>query len=183
MVKKMKQILAATLLSILVGINLQAAELPDGPGLGQPLSSDELTAWDIGIMPDGRGLPEGSGSVKQGELVYQQKCLVCHGEGGLGDSGEQLAGAINKLTGDWPEKTIGTYWPYATTLFDFTRRSMPMTQPGSLTNDEVYAAVAYLLFLNKLVDGSAVMNAEAVRTFEMPNRNGFVNIYKIEKNK
>lgn len=175
--------LIAIIISTLVGINLQAAESIDGPGLGQVIDVDELSEWEIGVMPDGRGLPEGSGSVEQGEIIYKQKCLACHGEGGLGDSGMQLAGAIHELTDEWPEQTIGTYWPYATTLFDFIRRSMPMTQPGSLSNEEVYAVVAYLLYLNNLVDEDAVMDAEAVRTFEMPNRNGFINIYELEKNK
>ncbi len=167
----------------LVGINfffiqLSHAEVVQGPGLGEPISAEELTTYDIGIMPDGTGLPSGAGSVQQGEKLYQEKCLACHGEGGVGNTGEQLAGAINKLTDEWPEKTIGTYWPYATTLFDFTRRSMPMNQPGSLTNDETYALVAYMLYLNNLVAEDVVMNSETIKNFQMPNKTGFINIYK-----
>ena len=167
------------LVLIAAGINTAAAEAPEGPGLGVEMDNEELLRYDIGVMPDGRGLPAGSGSVEEGEALYQQKCLVCHGAGGVGNTGEQLAGAINQLTDEWPEKTIGTYWPYATTLFDFTRRSMPMTQPGSLTDDETYALVAYMLYLNQLVDADAVMDAEAVQNFQMPNRDGFVRIHPL----
>lgn len=174
----MKRLLAIPLLLILVGINPSRADTLSGPELGQVLSAEEIKAYDIGVMSNGDGLPKGSGSVEQGERFYQEKCLLCHGEGGVGNTGEQLAGAINTLTDEWPEKTIGTYWPYAATLFDFTRRSMPMTQPGSLTNDETYALVAYLLYLNNLLDKQAVLNAESVRDFQMPNRDGFIPIYK-----
>lgn len=159
-------------------ISLVYADAPQGPELGESISKEELTAYDIGVMPDGTGLPEGSGTVKQGDKLYQEKCLACHGEGGVGNTGEQLAGAINKLTDEWPEKTIGTYWPYATTLYDFTRRSMPMNQPGSLTNDETYALVAYMLYLNNLIDENTVMDAEAVNNFQMPNKKGFIKVYK-----
>ena len=159
-------------------INLSFAEAPIGPDLGTAMSEEESIAYDIGVMPDGSGLPEGSGTVQQGEKLYQEKCLACHGEGGVGNTGEQLAGAINKLTDEWPEKTIGTYWPYATTLFDFTRRSMPMNQPGSLSNNETYALVAYMLNLNNLIDENTTMNADEIKNFQMPNRDGFINVYE-----
>ena len=177
----MKRLQTAILLSILVGTDPILAEVPAGPELGMAISAEELQSYEIGIMPNGDGLPDGSGSVKQGKQIYQQQCLVCHGERGIGNTGEQLAGAVNKLTDEWPEKTIGTYWPYATTLFDFTRRSMPMTQPGSLTNEQTYAVVAYMLYLNNLVDETAVMDADAIKNFQMPNRDGFIPIYELKQ--
>lgn len=177
----MNRNLAILSVLILAGINAGAADLKPGPGLGQPVSKQEIARWDIGVMPDGEGLPSGRGSVTQGKSIYANKCLGCHGEGGLGNSGEQLAGAVHTLTDEWPEKTIGTYWPYATTLFDFTRRAMPMTEPGSLSNEEVYALVAYLLYLNGIVEEDTVMNAETLKKIKMPNVDGFINVYEESK--
>jgi cytochrome c len=158
-----------------------AADPPEGPNLGHPVTEENITRRDMSIMPDGEGLPEGQGSVAEGEALYKQHCVSCHGQGGLGNSGDQLAGAIHSLTDEWPEKTIGTYWPYATTLFDFTRRSMPMNAPGTLTNAEVYALVAYMLFLNGIVEEDTVMNAKALKLIEMPNDDGFINVYDADK--
>lgn len=168
------------LISILAGIN-SFAEVPAGPGLGQAATADEISRWDIGVMPDGEGLPPGQGTVTEGKIIYQQQCLSCHGQNGLGDSADQLAGAKMDLTSDYPEQTIGTYWPYATTLFDMIRRSMPMTSPGSLSNDQVYAVTAYLLYLNNIINESAVMNADTLPDVKMPNRDGFINIYELEE--
>ncbi len=172
------------LLSVLIaaGINLAGADTLTAPRLGQAAAAEEVAAWDISIFPDGEGLPDGQGSVIEGEKVYQQQCLSCHGEGGLGTAvGDQLAGAQMALTSDYPEQTIGSYWPYATTLFDVTRRSMPMTAPGSLTNDEVYAVTAYLLYLNNLVDRQAVMNKTTLPKVKMPNEDGFIDVYMTEE--
>ncbi len=164
---------------LLVGISFSVnADHPQGLNLGQPVTPQEIAAWDRGVMPDGQGLPPGQGSVSEGKAIYQQQCINCHGENGLGNSGDQLAGAIHSLTDEWPEQTIGTYWPYATTLFDFTRRSMPMTQPGSLSDDQVYAVVAYMLFLNRIIGEDVIMNAEMLKKIDMPNRDGFINIYE-----
>jgi len=157
--------------------------IPEGPGLGQPAMADEVAALSINVFPDGRGLPEGSGSVMRGASIYQSRCIVCHGANGLGGSADPLAGAEMGLTGEWPEKTIGTLWPYATTLFDFTRRSMPMTAPGSLSNDESYALTAYLLYLNGIVDEDVVLNKETLMQVKMPNVDGFINVYEQEKQK
>ncbi len=148
------------------------------PQLGYSANSSEVTAWSIGVFPDGTGLPEGQGSVIKGEKLYNQQCTGCHGPEGRGGSAEELAGAEHGLTGDEPDKTIGTYWPYATTIFDFTRRSMPLNAPGSLSDDEVYALTAYLLYLNGIIDQSAIMDAASLAKVEMPNRNGFLNIKK-----
>lgn len=157
------------------------AESPKGPNLGQPASPQQIEQWDISVFPDGEGLPPGSGSVMEGEKIYQQQCIACHGPGGIGATGDQLAGAQRGLTSDYAEKTIGTYWPYATTLFDMVRRSMPMNAPGSLSDDEVYAVTAYLLYLNNIVADGAVMNAETLPEVKMPNEDGFINIYEKEK--
>jgi S-disulfanyl-L-cysteine oxidoreductase SoxD len=178
--KQQKIILISVLIAI--GINpLFAESLKDGPGLGHIVSPEEIAKWDISVFPDGEGLPEGEGNVVQGEKIYQQKCIACHGENGLGSSADQLAGAQMSLNSDYPEQTIGTYWPYATTVFDVVRRSMPMTAPGSLSNNEVYAVTAYLLYLNKLIAKDDVMNASALPKVTMPNIDGFINIYEEEK--
>ena len=166
---------------MLAGISAYADTLAEGPHLGVALDPDEIASWDFTIMPDGRALPPGAGSVKQGDAIYQKYCLVCHGEGAMGDSGEQLAGAQMALTSEWPEKTVGSYWPYATTLFDFIRRSMPMTAPGILSDDEVYALTAYLLYLYGIIAESDVMRVETLRAVNMPNRGGFLNIYEMDK--
>ena len=131
--------------------------------------------WDISIGPDGAGLPPGDGSPQQGEAVYAAKCLPCHGEKGSGKPNDQLVGGLGTLTGDRPAvKTVGSFWPYATTLFDYVRRAMPFNAPRSLSNDELYAVCAYILQLNGIIDDSAVMNAQTFAKVQMPNRDGFV---------
>ena len=161
---------------MLAGIDPGADEITPGPNLGEPAGSRAVSSLDRGIMPDGAGLPEGSGTAEQGRVIYDRLCLSCHGPGGLGDSGDQLAGAQMQLTDEWPEKTIGTFWPYAPTLFDFIRRSKPMMQPGSLTDSEVYALTAYLLFLNEIIPENREMNASTLAGVKMPNRDGFIQI-------
>ncbi|MDD9863375.1 MAG: cytochrome c [Gammaproteobacteria bacterium] len=145
-----------------------------GPGLGQPVSDAEIAVWDIGVFPDGTGLPPGRGDARQGREIYRRHCLSCHGARGKGGSAMALAGAQYGLTGDYPQKTVGTYWPYAATLFDFNRRAMPMQAPGSLTDDEVYAVTAYLLFLNGIVGEDERMDAVSLPRVQMPNRDGFL---------
>ena len=174
--------LLAILFSILIGIESLSAEALSGPRLGRHASSEEIARWQISVMPDGEGLPAGSGSVAEGKKVYQGQCLSCHGPLGQGASADQLAGAKMALTDDWPEKTVGNYWPYATTLFDFTRRSMPMQRPGSLSNDEVYAVTAYVLYLNAIIEKDSVLDAKSLLKVKMPNQNGFIDIYQSEKN-
>jgi cytochrome c len=179
MTKKYQKI-TALLISTLTGINT-FAEVLVGPQLGQAVTAEEIEQWDIGVMPDGEGLPQGQGTVAEGKIVYEQQCLACHGQGGMGESADQLAAAQMGLTSEYPEQTIGTYWPYATTLFDMIRRSMPMTKPGSLTNDQVYAITAYLLYLNNNIKETDVMNAATLPQVKMPNSNGFINVYELEK--
>jgi S-disulfanyl-L-cysteine oxidoreductase SoxD len=144
------------------------------PNLGKPISPEDLAPWDISIAPDGTGLPPGSGTVKQGEAVFTAKCQACHGEKGAGQPNDRLVGGQGTLTTDRPVKTVGSYWPYATTLFDYVRRAMPYYESKSLTNDELYAVAAYLLNLNGIIPDSAVMDAQSLPKVIMPNRNGFI---------
>ncbi len=176
----LKKIILISVL-IAIGINPLFAESPESkdnsPKLGHAISPEEIAKRDISVFPDGEGLPEGEGNVKQGESVYKSKCIACHGENGLGATADQLAGAQMSLSSEYPEQTIGTYWPYATTIFDVVRRSMPMTAPGTLSNNEVYAVTAYLLYLNNLIGKDDVMNKISLPKVKMPNEDGFINVY------
>src|SRR5215468_8646785 len=149
--------------------------LADTPNLGRPATPEELASWDISIAPDGAGLPPGRGSPRQGEAVYVAKCLACHGEKGAGKPNDALVGGRGTLAGDQPPlKTVGSFWPYATTLFDYVRRAMPLNESKSLTNDEVYAVVAYLLQLNGIIGENETINAQILPRVQMPNRDGFM---------
>ena len=148
------------------------AETPD---LGRPATPEGIAVWDISIGPDGAGLPPGSGTPKQGEAVYASKCLACHGEKGAGKPNDALVGGIGSLAGDKPAmKTVGSFWPYATTIFDYVRRSMPYNESKTLTNDELYAVAAYILQLNGIIGENDTMNAQTLPKVRMPNRDGFV---------
>ena len=152
---------------------LASVAVADGPGLGKPMTAAELAAWDINILPDGRGLPPGSGAPAQGARIYAEKCVACHGESGKGGPNSALVGGT-PLTSMETVKTIANFWPYATTIFDYVRRAMPWQQPKTLTNDEVYALTAYLLALNKLIGENDAVNAETLPRVRMPNRDGFI---------
>lgn len=143
-------------------------------GFGQPATESEIKAWDIDVNPSGSGLPPGRGTVQQGAIVYQRKCAGCHGPSGTEGPENRLVGGQGTLATGRPMKTIGSYWPYATTLYDYIYRAMPMAAPQSLLPDEVYALVAWLLHQNGIVPMDAVMNAETLPTVKMPNRDGFV---------
>ena len=145
---------------------------PTRPGLGKPVTEADLAHWDISIGPDGNGLPPGSGTPAQGAAIFAQKCELCHGKDGNGGTNAALANPPGKRTDHG-----AIYVPYATTIFDFTRRAMPWPQPKSLTNDEVYALTAYILALNKIIGENDVMNAETLPKVQMPNRDGFVSRY------
>jgi len=164
-------------------INSVFANPPQSPDLGTPATPEQIVHWDIGVMPDGAGLPEGKGTAKAGKPIYEKHCVACHGPEGVGGTADVLAGAKMPLTSDYPEQTIGAYWPYATTIFDMTRRSMPMDKPGTLTDDEVYAITAYLLYLNNIIGENDVMTAETLPKVQMPNRDGFINVYEQEEKK
>jgi S-disulfanyl-L-cysteine oxidoreductase SoxD len=145
------------------------------PKLGKPISAEDLAPWDISIGPDGAGLPPGSGTVKDGEATFAAKCQPCHGAKGAGTPNDRLVGGQGSLPGDKPPvKTVGSFWPYATTMFDYIRRAMPLPESKSLTPDEIYGVVAYLLNLNGVVPDDATMNAQTLPKVVMPNRDGFV---------
>lgn len=143
-------------------------------GIGTPASAEETAGWDIDIRPDGKGLPPGSGSVEDGEMMYEEKCASCHGSFGEGVGRYPvLSGGEGTLTDERPEKTVGSYWPYASTLWDYIHRAMPFPQPQSMTDEEVYAITAYVLYLNELVEDDFVLTADNLATIEMPNKDGF----------
>lgn len=147
------------------------------PNLGRPATPAEVAGWDRSIPPDGTGLPPGSGTPEQGAIVYAQKCQACHGEKGAGQPNDRLVGGQDTLTSQSPVRTIGSYWPYATTVFDYVRRAMPYTQSQSLTNDEVYAVTAYLLHLNGIIGPQDAINAQTLPQVRMPNRENFILAY------
>jgi len=157
-----------------LAINCGAAGA-ESPNLGRAATHEEIAAWDISIGPDGAGLPAGSGTAKQGEAVYVEKCLGCHGERGAGKPSDQLAGGQGTLgPGQAPVKTVGSFWPYATTVFDYVRRAMPLTESKSLTNDETYAVVAYILQINGVIGENDTIDARTLPAVRMPNQDGFV---------
>jgi mono/diheme cytochrome c family protein len=149
------------------------AALAESPHLGKPITQADLAEWDINILPDGTNLPPGSGKAADGAKIFAEKCVACHGEGGKGGIAARVIGGPPKATLDGG-KTIANYWPYATTVFDFIRRSMPWTQPRSLTDQEVYALTAYLLAANKVIGEEDEMNAATLPKVRMPNRDNFV---------
>ena len=149
------------------------APAPQGPSLGVAVSADEIAAMDVSIGPDGAGLPPGSGTPKQGAEVYATKCLACHGPEGANGINDRLVGGQGTLTSATPVKTIGSYWPYATTVFDYVRRAMPYAAPHSLSDAEAYAVTAYLLHLNGIIGADDVMDAASLPRVKMPNRGGF----------
>jgi cytochrome c len=158
-----------------LALAVAAASAAESPNLGRAATAEDLAGWDISVGPDGAGLPPGSGTPKQGEAVYSAKCGACHGEKGAGKPNDQLVGGQGTLPGDKPAiKTIGSFWPYATTVFDYVRRAMPFTESKSLTNDEVYAVAAYLLSLNGVIAEGDTMDAQTLPKVRMPNRDGFV---------
>lgn len=142
-------------------------------GLGQAPSAEQVRAWDIDVRADGAGLPPGRGSVAQGEAIYRTRCLACHGENGEKGTAPRLAGGQGTLASKAPVLTVGSYWPYATTLYDYIHRAMPLDSPQSLTPDEVYAVTAYTLHLNGIVGADAVLDAASLPRVAMPNRMGF----------
>lgn len=148
------------------------------PAFGSPVSAAEIARWDISVPPSGEGLPPGSGTVKQGEAVYVAQCQACHGAKGVGKPADPLVGGVGSLATEKPLRTVGSYWPYATTLFDYTRRAMPINNPLSLSNEEVYAVTAYVLYLNGIIAENAEMNAKTLPQVTMPNRDGFINVSK-----
>lgn len=162
-------------LSIILAVTGPAAAgTPQGPGLGRAATVAEVAAADISIARDGAGLPPGSGSVSAGAAVYADKCQSCHGAGGTGGPMDRLTGGVGSLPTERPIKTVSSFWPYATTLFDYVRRAMPLQAPQSLSDDEVYAVVGYMLSVDGIVPPDAVLDARTLPTIKMPNRDGFI---------
>lgn len=171
--------IAAAILSLGAAVSAQSPASPARYDIGRPATSQEIRALDIDVMPDGLGLPPGSGTVREGTTVYASKCAACHGAKGEGGSADRLVGrndgdSFAFATNPKLIRTVGSYWPYATTLYDYTFRSMPFTQPGTLTPGETYSLVAYLLFQNGIVPESAVMDARTLPQVVMPARDRFV---------
>jgi cytochrome c len=143
------------------------------PGYGRAPTADELKAIDIEVTPDGKGLAPGSGTAVAGKSVYTRRCETCHGPTGKEGPQDVLVGGQGSLATSRPLKTVGSYWPYATTLWDYIRRAMPFEHPGTLTTDEVYGATAYVLYMNGIVKEQDVIDQTSLVLVKMPNRNGF----------
>ena len=149
----------------------------EAPRLGLPASNEDVARVFWSIYPDGENLPPGSGTAAEGKILFQVHCQACHGPEGAGKPGDRLAGGHGSLGTEMPVKTIGSYWPYATTVFNYVRRAMPYTAPMSLSNDDYYALTAYLLQLNEIISSDEILNAETLPGVIMPNREGFVLAY------
>jgi len=143
-------------------------------GVGRAVSAEEIGNYGVMVGADGKGLPVGSGTAVEGKAVYAAKCESCHGAKGEGGIGSALVGGQGTLATAKPLKTVGSYWPYATTVWDYVHRAMPFDRSGTLKYDEVYSVVAYVLFLNGIVEEKQVMNASTLPRVRMPNRDGFV---------
>ena len=169
---------------VVAALACASSALAETFGFGTTPTDAELARF-VSPLPDGRGLPGGSGSVLEGRSIYEQQCASCHGENLQGGTGDRLIGGRDTLVNDDPKKapvkTVESYWPYATTLFDYVRRAMPLTAPGSLTNDQVYAVTAYILYRASVVSEDAIMNRVTLPHVAMPNREGFVPDHRPER--
>lgn len=167
---------SAPSLALVLGASLTCPLAAQSPtyGLGRAAKPDEIKAWDLAISPDGKELPPGSGSAAEGAKIYAANCTGCHGKTGKEGPNDVLVGGQGTLNTSKPVKTVGSYWPYATTIWDYINRAMPYNRPGSLTADQVYAVTAYLLSLNGIIKEDTVMNAKTLPQVKMPNRDGFI---------
>src|SRR5215469_8177989 len=162
-----------TALAVLLLTCMARAETHSPYGIGRTATPAEIAGWNIDIGRDGSGLPPGSGTVARGHEVIEQQCVACHGDKGQGGVGDKLIGGQGTLATANPVRTVGSYWPYAPTLFDYIRRAMPQNAPQSLSSDEVYAVSAYILSLNGIVPAEATLDAQSLAAIRMPNRDGF----------
>jgi S-disulfanyl-L-cysteine oxidoreductase SoxD len=168
---------AALVLAGCAGVGGPAARALETPNLGKEATPAQIAGWDISVGPDGVGLPSGRGTAAVGATVYEQKCQACHGAKGAGQPNDRLVGGQGTLASKAPVRTVGSYWPYATTVFDYVRRAMPYAQPQSLTDDETYAVTAYLLSLNGIIGDHDEMNAQTLPKVKMPNQASFIMMY------
>lgn len=160
---------------IVAGAAVAEAAGDAAPPFGREALPEEIAAWDIDVRPDGEGLPKGSGSAAEGEQLYLEQCASCHGGFGEGQGRwPVLMGGFDSLTDDRPEKTVGSYWPYASTLYDYIHRAMPFGMGQSLSADETYAVALYVLYLNDLVEFDATYDRDSYAAIEMPNEDGFI---------
>jgi S-disulfanyl-L-cysteine oxidoreductase SoxD len=166
---------ALILLGIILPVRSGAAGLDYA--IGRAATPAEISGWDIDIAPNGGGLPPGQGSVQEGEAIFAEKCAACHGTRGQGKPMDRLVGGAGTIATAKPVKTVGSFWPYSTTLFDFIRRAMPFNAPQTLTPSEVYALCAYILHLNDIVPQDATLDAKSLPAIVMPNRGAFVDAY------
>ena len=153
---------------------LSCAAAQEGPKLGVPATPEQVAGWDVSVGPDGATLPPGSGTAAAGKTVYEAKCLACHGVEGAGQPNDRLVGGQGTMRDAAPIRTIGSYWPYATTLWDYVNRAMPFDRPGMLPPDDVYSVVAFVLQLNGIVSANDVLDANSLPKIRMPNRDGFI---------
>ena len=174
--KRAMNITAAGIASLLVSAAMTAAVAADRPfGLGTLATAEEVAGWDIDVRPDGVGAPVGSGDAVTGEEVFAERCASCHGDFGEGvDNWPVLAGGRGTLSSHDPVKTVGSYWPYASTAYDYIYRAMPFGEAQSLTYDETYSVVAYILYMNDVIADDFVLSNENIGTVKMPNRDGFL---------
>ena len=163
-----------SLILLMFSAGLQAADKAGHYGVGQLATPTQIKGWDIDVRPDGAGLPEGSGSVLDGEVLYEAQCAECHGSFGEGEGRHPiLAGGMGSLSDDRPTRSVGSYWPYVSTLWDYIHRAMPFAAPESLTDDEVYAVTAYVLYLNDLVEDDFELNPTTFHDVTLPNQTQF----------
>lgn len=171
-------VLAAALLVAPASVSLAAQDAPGAGkfGIGREATPEEVAAWDIDVRPDGLGLPEGRGTVAEGMAIYDENCASCHGDFGEAvDRWPVLAGGQGTLENERPEKTIGSYWPHLSTVYDYVRRAMPFGNARSLSDDDVYALTAYLLYLNDLVDDEDFeLSKENFTSIKLPNADNFI---------
>lgn len=164
-------------LSLAVGwlcTSSSAQETVKDYGVGRPPTAEEIRAWNIDVNPSGEGLPPGRGTVQEGARIFVAKCAACHGPTGTEGPKDRLVGGKNTLATQQPIKTVGSYWPYATTLYDYIYRAMPFTAPQSLSPDETYSVIAWLLYQNGIIEEGTVIDARSLPAITMPNRDGFI---------
>lgn len=184
MVIFMRRVRLCQAISVVMGLLLAAGFWAETKGssqgnlasVGHAPSADQIEQQDITVLPNGEGLPAGTGTPDQGEVIYKEKCAACHGQNGEGKppTGVTLVGGIGTLATSKPLKTIGSYWPYATSVWDYIHRSMPYAEPGTLSSDETYAVTAFLLYKNGIIPRDQVMDKQTLPKVRMPNRDGFI---------